>query len=129
MPSRDDLQFSAMARFAAHIVLVDVRAAPDTRTEYFIRLAGTQCEAVFGSVSGRTTIQVAPAHIEKRWRSVFDIVLNAKLPVRITAGIEFADKVWLETESLIAPLGRDGDVSMLFICFTASNVDLGKGSG
>jgi hypothetical protein len=72
------------------------------------------------------TTQIAPPNIEQRWRAVFDMVVNAKLPLRVNAGIEFADKVWLQTESLIAPLGPDENVAMLFICFTASNVDLSK---
>jgi hypothetical protein len=123
MPERADLQFSAMASFVAHVALVEVRASADARTEYFIRLAGSQCEIVFGNVSGHITTEVVPPNIEQRWRSVFDAVVDAKLPLRVSAGVEFADKVWLQMESFVAPLGQDENVAMLFVCFTASDID------
>jgi hypothetical protein len=122
MPERADLQFAAMTKFAANLVLLELRSQPNAPSEYCVRLAGANCEAVFGHVTGRSTAQIAPPNIEMRWRAVFDLVVVEKKPLRVSAGIEFERKTWLQTESFVAPLGDGDQIKMLLICFTAKSV-------
>ncbi|MDE2631414.1 MAG: hypothetical protein KGM97_10545, partial [Alphaproteobacteria bacterium] len=60
-----------------------------------------------------------PPHIEPSWRAVFDAVRTAQKPLRVATRIDFQNKTWLNCEMFVAPLGKDGQVSMLFMTFAA----------
>jgi hypothetical protein len=77
-------------------------------------------------MTGRDISEFLPPEIEMRWRKLFDSVRTAAKPVRATTRIGFQEKSWLLTEMFVAPLGEDGVVSMLFMCFT-SWTDYGSG--
>jgi hypothetical protein len=118
MPTRADLKPAAMHKFTEHVGLVEVRAEPGPDVDYFIRRAGTKWEQVFGPMTGRLIHDFLPPEIETRWREVFDPVRTRVVPVRVTTGITFQRKTWLETEMFVGPLGADR-VSMLFLTFVS----------
>ena len=118
MPRRSDLVPKQMKAFMPHIGLIEVRPAPVD--DYFIRLAGSRWEDVFGAMRGKFLRDFLPTHIEGRWRLLFDSVCAAKLPVRVSTHITFEDKHWIATEMFVAPLSDNGGaLSMLFMCFTS----------
>ena len=118
MPTRADLNPSAMRKFTPHIGLVDIRR--DTvQPQYFVRRAGGQWEDVFGPITGRFVHDFLPPEIEVRWRKVFDAVCEKKAPLRMTTGIELQGKQWLTMEMLVAPLGESGEPNMLLVAFDA----------
>ena len=120
LPKRADLAPSEMKPFLSNIGLIDVRLLP-TGKDYFIRLAGSKWESVFGAMKGKLLHEFLPAHIEARWRLVFDTVCARSAPVRVTTRISFNDMTWLATEMFVAPLGDNDAVSSLFMCFTSWN--------
>ena len=123
LPERADLAPSEMKAFLSHVGLIDVRPRADGR-DYFIRLAGSKWEAVFGPMKGKLIQEFLPPHIEARWRLLFDSVGARMEPVRVTTRISFKDMTWLATEMFVAPLGQDDSgTSSFFMCFTSWNVN------
>jgi hypothetical protein len=119
IPSRADLVPKHMRKFMAHVGLIEIRAEGD-EVDYFIRLAGSEWETIFGAMSGRILHEFLPPDIEARWRAAFDPVRRQAKPVRVTTQIAFASKRWLDCEMFIAPLGdHRQSVSMLLMCFVS----------
>ncbi len=114
MPARKDMSPQGMRDFVSHVGLVEVRRDEDGRYDFFIRLAGAKIENVFGSITGKALGQFLPADVEARWRSVFEVALQAKVPVSTTSRVVFGGKGYLVSETLIAPLGDGGEVTLLF---------------
>jgi len=119
-PSRADMSPLGMKGFMPNVGFVEIRQEPDRR-DYFIRLAGTKWEEVFGPITGRLLQEFLPKHVESRWRLLFDAVCERKQPVRATTQITFKNMSWLTTEMFVAPLtgGTTTDIAMLFMCFTS----------
>ena len=116
MPSRADIEPRQMRSFMPHIALIDLRNAPDGSQDYFIRLAGTAIEQVFGRLTMRSISEFLPPEIEARWRGMLDAARDAVAPIRAVGRVAYQRKNWLECEVLIAPLSADGEtVSMLFV--------------
>jgi hypothetical protein len=120
IPSRADLLPAEMRKFITHVGLIETHPRGEA-TDYLIRHAGSQWEAVFGAMKGRRLPEFLTPEIEERWRTLFDAVREAGRPVRATTRIAFKGKSWLRTEMFIAPLSEGGGepVSMLFMCFTS----------
>jgi hypothetical protein len=126
LPSRADLVPSEMRKFIAHVGLIEFRDQ-GCGVEYSIRLAGSQWEAVFGSMTGRMLGEFLPPDIEARWRDAFEPVRIQARPARVTTQIAFANKRRLDSEMFIAPLSDDGQsVSMLLMCFATWRRDGGQ---
>ncbi len=88
-------------------------------------LAGTRVEQIFGPIGGKSISEVLTEEIEARWRSYFDAVCDAVRPLRISGRVAFENKIWLESEALIAPLGQAGEpVTMLFAALAAWPAEL-----
>ena len=116
MPSRADVDPRQMRGFMPNIALVELRHAPDGSRDYFIRLAGTAIDQVFGPLAGHLIGEFLPPEIELRWRRMLDAARDAGAPIRTIGRVAFQAKHWLECETLIAPLGFDGRmVSMFFV--------------
>ena len=119
MPGRADLDPLAMRRFTEHVGLVEIRASEGSDVEYFIRRAGGRWEEVYGAITGHYLHEFLPPELEGSWRELFDAVRIRKMPARVTTGIDFRGKTWLKTEMFVAPLGQDGEVTMLLMTFVA----------
>jgi len=119
MPSRDDLNPSDMRKFSPHVGLIEIRTDADGQPDYFIRRSGGKWEEIYGQMTGRYLHQFLPPILEGRWRAVFDAVCERNAPVCVRSGIEFQGKTWLSAEMFVAPLGRDGKVDMLLMCFVS----------
>jgi hypothetical protein len=68
-------------------------------------------------MTGRVIDDFLPSTISRRWRQVFDAVLENKAPLRIHTRIAFQEKRWLSMEMLVAPLGEADEPNMLFTAF------------
>jgi hypothetical protein len=120
MPAYKDLQPSGMRGFIAHIGIVEVRG-DDAKKDYFIRLAGSRWEEVFGRIAGKHLHEFLSPEIEERWRALFDPVCASAKPLCARTGLSFQEKTWLMSEMFVAPLGDSANaVSKLFLCFTAT---------
>jgi hypothetical protein len=120
MPAYKDLPPSGMRGFIAHIGIVEIREG-GTGKDYFIRLAGSRWEEVFGRIAGKHLHKFLSPAVEERWRALFDPVCERAEPVCARAEISFEEKTWLMSEMFVAPLGDSAsEVSMLFLCFTAT---------
>jgi hypothetical protein len=120
MPRREDLDPVAMRKFTQHVGLVEVRPCVwDANVAYFIRRAGSKWEEVYGPITGHYLPEFLPPELEKSWMELFDAVRARKEPVRITSRVDFEGKNWLATEILVAPLGDNDDITMLFLTFVA----------
>ncbi|HTQ13920.1 MAG TPA: PAS domain-containing protein [Rhizomicrobium sp.] len=111
-PSRKDISPRGMKDFVKHIGLIEVRPGRLSPT-YAVRIAGGIVENVFGSIGGKTLSEFLPASIEARWRIIFDTMLEARAPIRISTRVSFGGRDYLATEALIAPLGEPDGISMI----------------
>lgn len=118
MPSRADLNPVAMKKFSPHVGLVEVRQQDDS-FNYFIRRAGMRWEEVYGPMTGKFIQDFLPSHVISSWEEIFGQVLTTKAPTRLISRVDFDNKRWLAVEQLIAPLGEDNDITMLFVSFVA----------
>lgn len=118
MPSRADLNPVAMKKFTPHIGLVEVRPQHNGIT-YFIRRAGMRWEEVYGAMTGKFITDFLPPHVVASWHEIFGEVLATKAPTRLISRVDFKNKRWLAVEQLIAPLGEQDDITMLFVSFVA----------
>jgi len=125
MPSRDDLKPADMRKISPHVGLIEIRANGDGQTDYLIRRAGGKWEDIYGQMTGRYLHEFLPPLLEGRWREVFGSVCGRKAPLCVRSGIEFQKKTWLMAEMFVAPLGRDGHVNMLFMCFVSRSTTNG----
>jgi hypothetical protein len=116
MPSRADLDPKAMRKLLPHMALVEPRARADGAPDYFVRLAGTRLEQIYGPMAGRFIGEAVTIEIATRWQMVLDAVANSAAPLRTMGRMMFEQRSWVEVESFMAPLSHDGrTVSMLFI--------------
>lgn len=118
MPSRANLNPTQMKKFSPHIGLVEIKDQPGAAPPYFIRRAGSRWEDVYGPMTGKYIGEFMPPPIAAQWVEAFDRVRENKIPLRLTARIDFKNKRWLEAEIFIAPLGEEY-VNMLLTCFVS----------
>ncbi len=117
-PERADMNPAGMSQFLKHVALFEVRHLSPTTRAYRVRLAGTNVEQVFGSISGQRIDHVLPAAISARWQKCLDTVFEEDRPLRLTGRAGFEDKTWLVGEVLLAPLGDEArPISMIFGAF------------
>jgi hypothetical protein len=114
MPSRADISPAALRNVLPQIGLVDVPAAGDAPTHYVVRLAGDAITQVFGPLNGKAIDAHLPPEILERWVACFEAVRISAAPARITSRVVYQNKTWLQAEVLLAPLGQDDRVVMLF---------------
>ena len=114
-----DVSLVDMRRFLPSIGIVELREKPDRRQDYFVSLAGSTVESIFGSRAGRWLDEGIPDAIATRWRLGFDMVRRSAKPVKATAHIAFEGKTNTATEILVAPLG-DGVIPNSFYVAIAS---------
>jgi hypothetical protein len=120
MPVRADIDPVEMRRFLTHVALVHLPDDPSGEGEFSIRLAGDHVESVFGTISGRPLSKFLKPEIQKRWRTIFDLTVEEKAPLRFFGPVGFERKLWLDAELMLAPLaGPEGAVGMLFAGFAA----------
>jgi len=120
MPARGDLDPVAMRKFSGHVGLIELRQSRMGSPEYFIRRAGSRWEDVYGHITGKTLEQFLPPDVVPVWHDVLDPIVLRKLPLRLTTQVDAETKNWFDTEMLLAPLGENEQVTMLFVCFVAS---------
>jgi hypothetical protein len=122
MPRRDELKPQPMRSYLAHVNLIDVKTDDAARADYMVSLQGQHAQAVFGCIAHKKLDEALPAHIAERWRNCFDIVHEAARPVRFASRIASGSKLWLDSESLLAPLGAER-IDSLFLVFVSWPAD------
>lgn len=74
---------------------------------------------MFGDVSGKSFGEFLSPEGEKRWRYGAEAVCKRKTRLRNYGSVTFADKRWLDFETLLAPLGVGVEVRALFTVFVS----------
>jgi hypothetical protein len=116
MPSRADFDPRAMRKLLPHMSLLEPGARADGTPDYFVRLAGTRLEQIYGPMGGRFIGDAVTPEIARLWQLVLDAVANSAAPLRTMGRMVFEHRSWVEVESFMAPLSDDGEtVSMLFV--------------
>jgi hypothetical protein len=114
MPSRADISPAALRAVLPQIGLVDLPGPNDRPTAYTVRLAGDAIQQVFGPLTGKPIDEFLPQDTLARWVTCFDAARTEAAPVRINSRVAYQNKTWLQAEVLLAPLGQDGHILMLF---------------
>lgn len=115
MPTRAELLPREMRRFISHVGLIEPMTDKNGLQDYFVRLAGSDVEEIFGPRTGRPLGEGVPPEILARWRIGYDMVQRSGKPVKATAGVAYKGKNWIEVEVLVAPLGEDATPSSFFL--------------
>lgn len=119
MPDRHDLDPRAMARFLAHVNLVNVREDAAGSCNYVVMLQGSHSREVLGSVQGRKLSEIFAQAAAVRWRGCFDLSRASQVPVRLVTRANTTGRNCVASETLIAPLGSPTGVVALFWVFAA----------
>lgn len=119
MPERHDLEPRAMARFLAHVNLVEAQPHGRSAWNYLATLQGSHLREMLGPVAGPSLPEIFPSMVASRWRSAFDLVRSSGVPLRIVTDESIGGRNQLACEALVAPLGKGRDVSALFWVFAA----------
>jgi hypothetical protein len=117
MPQRREINPRPIRSFLRHVNLIDIRTEAAGRVDYIVSLQGQHAQEVFGPIAHRNIGDSLPAQIAQRWRYCFDIACNAGCPVRVASSIAAGSKLWLDSESLLAPLGQGTDIDTLLLVF------------
>lgn len=119
MPQRREINPRPIRSFLRHVNLIDIRSEASGRVDYIVSLQGQHALEVFGPIAHKKLDDALPAHISERWRNCFDIARTAMRPVRFASRIASGGKLWLDSESLLAPLGQGKDVDSLLLVFVS----------
>jgi hypothetical protein len=120
LPTRDDIRPSAMRTFLPNIALLEPLGPSAMPDDYLVRLAGSFIEQTFGRIGGRKLSEFLSPVFQQRWRRSFDMARFSRRPLRTSGRIAFQNKTWLMGETLVAPLGEEGEpVGMLLVAFAA----------
>ena len=117
MPRRREINPKAIRSFLRHVNLIDIPTEATGLVDYVFSLQGQHAQEVFGPIAHRKIGDALPAHIAQRWRYCFDIARNAGHPLRVASRIAAGSKLWLDSESLLAPLGQGTDIESLLLVF------------
>jgi hypothetical protein len=115
MPTRAELLPRDMKRFISHVGMIEPMSKKTGVQDYFVRLAGSHVEEIFGPRTGRPLGEGVPPEIVARWRIGYDMVQRSAKPVKATARVAYKGKNWIEVEVLVAPLGEDSTPSSFFL--------------
>jgi hypothetical protein len=119
MPKRADLDPVAMKKFSPHVGLIELHQAPGGETGYFVRRSGSRLDEIYGPITGRNMDDFLPPPLSATWREMLEAPRQKLAPVRTVTRVDFEGKTWLNVEMLLAPLGEDGKVDMIFLTLVA----------
>jgi hypothetical protein len=119
MPKRADLDPVAMKKFSPHVGLIEIREAPGGGTGYFVRRSGSRLDDIYGPITGRSMSDFLPPPLLETWREMIEAARQKLAPLRVVTRVDFEGRTWLNVEMLLAPLGEDGKVEMIFLTLVA----------
>lgn len=106
MPTSTDLDRQDLARWADHLMLVDV---PGDVTTFRIRWLGPDVAAMFGTPRAGTGIEAMTSEGERRdVLPQYRVVLDTGLPAYYEAELEISGQGLVSQRKLILPLSDDG---------------------
>lgn len=114
MPRRADLVPREMKAFISHIALVEPRKLPGGTRDYFVRLAGTRIDEIFGPRGGHMLTDGLSPELAARWRAPFDHVMTTGEPLRLSGRLSYRNMNWIEFEGFYAPLGEESAPPSMF---------------
>ncbi len=121
MPTRRELSPRGMREFLTYVGLVDVQPAVEgTPVAYNISLELAHGREVFGQLAPRDIEESLPPARVRRARECFEHVRISARPARIQTRVTVRDQSWLDSESLLAPLGdQAGQVTAIMWVFVS----------
>jgi hypothetical protein len=119
MPRMTEISARGMKKFLTHVSLLDIETNSDGSVDYIVKLTGERVREHYGSVAHRRLSEFLPEEMEQRWRAALDLVRSERRPLRVHGRMSYGGHVWLYQETLLAPLGGDGDDVEGFLLITA----------
>jgi hypothetical protein len=120
MPMRSELSPRGMREFLTHVNLVDAGSPSGTdTTDYEVTLQGAHGLEVFGPLARRRFSASLSEVTARRLRECLNLVRDSGQPVSINTRVTGGDKFWLDSQSLIAPLGDDDGVKSIIWVFVS----------
>lgn len=108
MPCRSDLTLRDIKFAASNVGFVRATRDGDKR-RYKILLMGGELEQYITPMTGHYVEEVVPQHFVVKWTKMWDVALDARVPLRTIGRLEFNDRRLCIVESLVAPLAHDGE--------------------
>ena len=110
MALRSELSPRGMLEFLTYVNLVDVLPVPENGSiDYQVSLQATHGREVFGHLTRRKIDTVLSEMTARRMCESFELVRAAARPARFQTRVTAGNKSWLDSESLLAPLGNQAN--------------------
>ena len=124
MPTRRELSPRGMREFLPYVNLVDVQPATEgASSHYQISLESAHTRNVFGNLAIHSIIKSTSPERVRRASECFELVRKAGRPAHVDSRVTVRGQFWLDSESLLAPLGdRDGQVTAIMWVFVSWTV-------
>jgi hypothetical protein len=118
MPARSDLTLPDLKTALPNISFLDI-VRDGARTRFKVRLAGGALDAFLGKPpTGSFLDEAVPQPFAHKWQTLWQPGIDARLPMRHIARVEFPNRRYYVSETLNAPLATDGETPDIFLTAT-----------
>lgn len=117
MPDRADMTARVMKPFMANMSLLE-SVTVDGRPNYRIRLHGRVLASYIGDYTGRLLHEAMQSGGVPGYAAVYDLVLQTRMPLRLTISYQAPELSYLMGESLVAPLAVPGSPTPMILSVT-----------
>jgi len=119
MPARSELSPRGMREFLAYVNLVNVQPAVEgAAANYQISLESAHTRKVFGQLALHNVKKSTSPERVRLASECFELVRTAARPARVQSPVTVGNQFWLDSESLLAPLGdQAGQVTAIMWVF------------
>ena len=109
LPGREDLDIRLLKPFLRHVSVLERVAGPPAKSSYRTRLQGSFLVEFFGDQTGKLMEESVPPELAERWTGVYDVILDARQPLRLVGTYRQKQMAYLIGEAFAVPLGN-GDL-------------------
>ena len=106
LPRREDLDIRLLKPFLRHISVLERVAGPPAKSSYRTRLQGSFLVEFFGDQTGKLMEESVPPELAERWTGVYDVILEARRPLRLVGTYSQERMSYLIGEAFAVPLGN-----------------------
>jgi len=117
MPDRADMTARAMKPFMPNMSLLE-GVMVDGRRNYRIRLHGRVLASYSGDHTGKLLHEAVHDERIAGYVAVYDLVIQAGMPLRVTTSYQAPEISYLTGESLVAPLAVPGPTTPIILSVT-----------
>jgi len=114
VPSRADFDARTLKPFLRNIAIVERVFFDAGKSRYRSRLTGSAIVEVAGENTGHFLDEHIPPEFLPRWTNAYDAVLDSGTPMRFVSDFRVPQLVYLDGESLAAPLANaHGNIALV----------------